>query len=312
MPDIISLGEPMVEFAAEQRGRLGTVTRFRRGWGGDTSNFIVAAARLGNDCGYITRLGGDEFGRSFLELWLAEGVDASRVIVDRDGFTAVYFIAYRDDGGHDFTYYRKGSAASRLHPDDLDPAYLGRARVFHTSGISQAISESSQATVEAAIEMARAGGALISYDVNLRPRLWPPEAARAIIEATMAVADLVFVSTEDATHLYGDEPEATVVERVLLSGPRLVVLKQGERGCLITSATGERAHVPAWQVDVLDATGAGDAFAAAFLTEWLRGGSLERAGRFANAVGALTARGLGAVYPLPTRTQVEEFISGAE
>lgn len=312
MPDIVALGEPMAEFAAERRGRLSTVSRFRRGWGGDTSNFIVAAARLGSACGYVTRLGADEFGRSFFDLWLAEGVDASRVIVDPAGFTGVYFIALRDDGGHDFTYYRAGSAASRLHPDDLDPAYLGEARVFHTSGISQAISDSSRAAVDAAIKMAKAGGALISYDVNLRPKLWPPAEARAAIEATMARADLVFLSTEDATHLYGDEPAAVAVERVLAMGPRLVVLKQGEHGCLIASAAGERMSVPAWQVEVLDATGAGDAFAAAFLTEWLRGISLERVGQFANAVGALTAGGIGSVHPLPTRARVEEFMSGAE
>jgi len=96
--------------------------------------------------GYVTRLGGDEFGRAFLSLWEQEGVDRSGVIVEPEGTTAVYFIARREDGGHDFMYYRAHSPASRLQPEDLDSAYLAKAKVLHTSGISQAISDSARAT----------------------------------------------------------------------------------------------------------------------------------------------------------------------
>ncbi len=309
MPEVVSLGEPMVEFAAEERGRLGDVTAFRRGFGGDTSNFIVAAARLGASAGYLTRVGGDEFGRAFLGLWLREGVDTSRVVVEPEGYTAVYFISLREEGGHDFTYYRAGSAASRLCPEDVDSGYLAGARIFHTSGISQAISESSRAAVDAAIDRARAGGTLVSYDVNVRPRLWPTLTAREAAESVIPRADVVFVSAEDAGHLYGDEPLESVARRLVDAGPRLVVVKMGERGCTVVSRESAAVSVPAWKVDVLDATGAGDAFAAAFLVEWLRGADPARAAHFANAVGALTATGLGAVAPIPTRQRAEEFLA---
>lgn len=312
MAEIVALGEPLVEFAAEQRGRLSTVRSFRRGWGGDTSNFAVAAARLGSSVGYITRLGDDEFGRSFLNLWRTEGVDASRVIIDPNGFTGVYFISLREDGGHDFTYYRAGSATTRLQPSDLDPAYFAGARVFHTSGISQGISESSRAAVESAIDLAKDRGALISYDVNFRPKLWAIPLARIAIEAAIARTDIVFLSTEDAGYLYGPTPAEGVVDRVLAGGPRLVVLKQGADGCLVASAEGERIPVPAWRVEAIDTTGAGDAFSAGFVNAWLRGLPLERAGRFANAVGALTASGLGAVTPIPNQSEVELFMSRME
>ncbi len=302
----------MVEFAAEERGRLGEATAFRRGFGGDTSNFIVAAARLGASAGYVTRVGGDEFGRSFLELWLREGVDASRVVVEPEGFTAVYFISLKEGGGHDFTYYRAGSAASRLCPEDVDPAYLAGAMLFHTSGISQAISESSRAAVGAAIDRARAGGALVSYDANIRPKLWPLSVARAAVESVVPRADVVFISTEDAAHLYGDEPVEEVALRFACAGPRLVVVKMGAGGCAVVSAEGAAVTIPAWKVDVLDATGAGDAFAAAFLVEWLRGATPKRAALFANAVGAITATGLGAVAPIPTRQRAEAFLATRE
>lgn len=309
MPDIVALGEPMAEFAGEERGRLGTARTFRRGYGGDTSNFAVAAARLGGSVGYITRVGGDEFGRAFLSLWRSEGVDVSQVKMDAGGFTGVYFIALCEEGGHEFTYYRDGSAASRITPADLDPACLRGARLFHTSGISQAISESCRQTVDAAITAARTQGVMVSYDLNIRPGLWPPAVARAAVEETIPRADMVFLSREDVGHLYGDAPPDDVMAMILAAGPRLVVLKQGEGGCLILSAEGERIQVPAWPVDVVDTTGAGDAFAAAFAVEWLRGVPIEQAGCFANAVGALTAAGLGAVEPIPTRAQVEEFMA---
>jgi len=309
VPDVIALGEPMAEFAAEERGRLSRVTTFRRGWGGDTSNVAVAAARLGTSVGYVTRLGEDEFGHSFLALWDQEGVDRSHVVIDPDGFTGVYFIALDEAGRHDFTYYRTGSAASRLQPADIDPAYVQTARVFHTSGITQAISEGARAAADAAIAAARAKGVAVSYDLNLRPKLCPLPQLRSIVEATLPLADIVFLSAEDAGYLDDSRPAEIVAEQVLARGPRLVVLKLGAEGCLIAEAEGTSVRLPAWPARVVDTTGAGDAFDAAFLGEWIRGASPARAGRFANAVGALAARGLGAVAPLPVRAWVEAFIA---
>lgn len=301
MPDLIALGEPMAEFAAEERGRLSRATTFRRGWGGDTCNVAVAAARLGASVGYVTRLGGDEFGRSFLALWDQEGVDRSRVVVDPEGFTGVYFITLDEAGQHDFTYYRAGSAASRLRPEDVDPAYVQTARVFHTSGITQAISEGARAAAAAAIAATRAKGIAVSYDLNLRPKLLPLPQLRPAVEATLPQADIVFLSAEDAGCLDDSRPAEAVVEWVLARGARLVVLKMGGEGCLIAAAEGTRLRLPAYPVQVVDSTGAGDAFDAAFLVEWMRGAPLDAAGRFANAVGALAVGGLGAVAPLPAR-----------
>jgi 2-dehydro-3-deoxygluconokinase len=185
---IAALGEPLVRFAAEQRGRLGDMRTFRRGFGGDTSNFIVAAARMGAVCGYIARLGADEFGRAFHGLWEHEGVDNSRVIVEPDGTTGAYFISLRDDDGHELTYYRSHLAGSRLRPEDLDAAYLSRVRNLHTSGITQASSESTRVTAETAVAIVRGSGGLISFDLKFRPRLWSAFAARPVAEQTARCA----------------------------------------------------------------------------------------------------------------------------
>ncbi len=309
MPDILSLGEPMVEFVAVDRGRLGQVATFRRGWGGDTSNFAVAVARLGGSAGYLTRIGGDEFGRSFLTMWKREGVDASTVIVEPDGVTGIYFIALAEDGSHDFTYYRAGSPASRMDRGDVDPTYLARARIFHTSGVTLAISESAAATARSAVAMARRAGLTVSYDANVRPKLRPLASLRAAFEDIVPSVDVLFISTEDAGHLFGTIPAEAIIDRILGSGPRLVVLKGGKAGCLIGVPDGTRLAIPGWPITLVDATGAGDAFDGAFLVERARGASLEAAGKFANAVGALTASAAGAVNAIPARPEVEDFMA---
>jgi 2-dehydro-3-deoxygluconokinase len=307
--DIVAFGEPLVEFTAEERGPLGAIRTFRRGWGGDTSNAAVAAARLGVSVGYVTRLGLDEFGRSFLALWRAEGVDTSRVVVDPEAFTGVYFVAFEEDGAHDFTYYRQHSAASRLRAGDLDPDYIAGARIFHTSGITQAISDSSRAATQEAIAAARAKNVAISYDANIRPKLAPLSTLRETFESTVTLADIVFVSDEDLRHLYGEVPLDRAVGAILGRGPRLVVVKAGVRGCLVAGADGRRDAVPAFPVRPVDTTGAGDAFDAGFLVRWLEGGPPNEAAEFANAVAALTTSGLGAVGPLPTRSRVQRFLA---
>ena len=142
-PDIIAIGEPMLEFNAEEEGALSDVRHFVAGWGGDTSNFAIAASRAGGRVGYLTRLGDDEFGESFLKLWQREGIDVTRIVKDPDAFTAAYFIS-RKGKQHYFTYFRRDSAASRMTPGFLPQDYIAGAKLLHVSGISQAISVSAR------------------------------------------------------------------------------------------------------------------------------------------------------------------------
>ena len=287
MADLIAIGEPLVELAAESAGPLGSVDRFKCGWGGDTANFVLAAARLGGACGYLTRVGQDEFGRAFVEMLEAHNVDASRVIADERHHTGLYFVSYSDEREHRFTYVRRDSAASHLASDDIDREYVRDARVMHASGISQAISRSCADAIRTAMETARKAGTTVSYDANVRPALAAGETLRRNFEAAVALADIVFVSEEDVAHLYGDSPVEAVLGRILSAQPTLAVAKLGARGCLIESETGERWHVPAWTIDMVDATGAGDAFCAGFVLSLLRDAKPDEAGRYANAVGAV-------------------------
>jgi len=306
--DLIAIGEPLVELAAESSGRLGEVEHFRRGWGGDTANCVLAAARLGGACSYITRVGDDEFGRAFVAMLERNGVDASQVGIDTAHHTGVYFVSYTDERQHRFTYLRRDSAASHLAGGDIDPGYVGAARVLHASGISQAISRSCAGAIETAMTIARAAGTTVSYDANVRPALGTAESLRGNFARALSLADIMFVSEEDIAYLYDDSPVEAALDRILGEQPTLAVAKLGARGCLIGDDAGTRLHVPGWTVEAVDATGAGDAFSAGFILSWLRGAAPEEAGRYANAVGALTAAGIGAIAPQPDHDQVAVFI----
>ncbi|KPK88861.1 MAG: hypothetical protein AMJ88_18355, partial [Anaerolineae bacterium SM23_ 63] len=218
----------------------------------------------------------------------------------------IYFISRRGEK-HAFTYYRSGSAASRLSTADIPEAYLAQAKVFHTSGISQAISRSACAAVFRAIEVAREAGALISYDPNVRLKLWDRESARSTILETIRMADFVFPSLEDArviTELNDPEQIAGELQKL---GPKVIALKLGEEGALLATQDG-LYHIEPFKVDVKDTTGAGDTFAGAFIVAYLDGLDPYECGRFANAAATWTCTDLGAVKPIPTREQVEDLL----
>lgn len=306
-PEIISFGEPMVEFNAATTGRLKDVRVFERGFGGDTSNMAVAIARLNHTAGYITKLGADEFGTCFLDLWASEGVDTSRVLLDPEAYTAIYFVSRTEAGDHEFTYFRRGSAASRVVTSDLDLDYIRGAQVFHTSGITQAISPSCREAVAAVATEVQGADTWFTYDPNIRLKLWSLDTARATVLRTMRLADVVMPSLDDAQLLFPGQSARDILAAILELGPRVVTIKLGPRGCLVGDAESVR-EVPTLPVEVVDRTGAGDAFDGAFVTALLEGMTLEDAALFANAVGALKCRGKGAIVPLPTRETVDRFL----
>jgi 2-dehydro-3-deoxygluconokinase len=308
--DVIALGEPMLEFNATEAGSLTEVQNYEVGWGGDTSNFAVTVSRLGRSAGYICRLGDDDFGKIFLDLWKHEGVDASHVILDKHAPTGIYFISRRGET-HSFTYYRSGSAASRLSEDDIPEAYVEQAEVFHTSGISQAISNSACDAVFYAIEVAREAGVLISYDPNVRLKLWSRGRAQSTILETIRMADFVFPSLEDARIITGLADPEQIARDLQKLGPKVVALKLGEEGALLATQ-GDLRRIEPFKIDVKDTTGAGDSFAGAFIVAYLDGLDPYECGRFANAVASLTCTDLGAVKSIPTRSQVEDLLNGEE
>jgi 2-dehydro-3-deoxygluconokinase len=303
--DIVSIGEPMVEFNQTRPGE----PQYLQGFGGDSSNMIIAAARSGAHSAYVTRVGNDEFGRMLLALWRHERVDTSGVYVDPEALTGVYFVTHGEKG-HAFSYLRAGSAASRMRPETLPMDTIRAARFVHATGISVAISSTSADAVFAAFEVARKAGARVSFDANLRLALWPLARARAVITAAARLADYFFPSIDDARTLSGLQSTGEILEWSHSLGPAVVFLKLGAEGVIVSDSS-RREHIAPLGVNAVDATGAGDCFAGAALARLAAGDSIWEAARYANAAAALATTGFGAVAPLPRPEAVKQAMSGA-
>jgi 2-dehydro-3-deoxygluconokinase len=298
MSDILCLGEAMVEF--NQSNPDGS---FVMGFGGDTSNVAIAAARSGAQAGYITAVGADLFGDQLLGLWARENVDTRGVSRREDAPTGVYFVTHGHQG-HEFTYLRKGSAASLMRPADLPRGLIEGAKFLHVSAISQAISATAAEMVLTAICMARGAGGRVCYDTNLRLRLWPLEQARGVIHEAMAQAHIARPSLEDARLLTGLEAPDAIADFYLKLGADTVALTMGGDGVLLAT-TQKRQRFQPLAVDFVDATGAGDSFSGAFLARLSAGDDAFAAACYANAAAALSTTRHGAVAGIPTAAEVE-------
>lgn len=304
MPDILSLGEPMWEMSAipSEPGK------YTLGYGGDTANFCVAAARQGASVGYITRVGSDRFGDEMRAMWKREGIDCSQVIVDEQAATGGYFVHHGPDG-HQFSYARAGSAASRLSPDDVDLDVVGAAQYVHASGITQAISTGARAATLAMFREARNMGVTTAFDANLRVRLWTMSEAREALAEILPLTDYFFPSFEDAEALSGSTDHDEIMRWAHSHGASVVVLKLGADGVKISQGQGaDVMQMASYPVDVVDATGAGDCFAGAAIARMAMGDLMLDAVRYANAAAALTTTAFGAIAAIPRRDTIKAFL----
>ncbi|HEV3422262.1 MAG TPA: sugar kinase [Paraburkholderia sp.] len=303
-PAILALGEAMVEFNQSSKDN----PEYLQGFGGDTSNFCIAAARQGATTGFVSAVSCDHFGRLLLDLWQCEAVDTSLVKVDSHAPTGVYFVSHGPDG-HQFDYLRAGSAASRYAPHDLPLDAIAAAQVLHLSGISLAISVSACDAALAAIGHARANGVRVSFDTNLRLKLWPLARARAVMLEAIRHTDICLPSWDDVTVLTGLTGRDEIVDFLLALGPRVVALKLGRQGAYVATPQARRL-VPGHVVNAVDATGAGDCFGGAFIARIVAGDDPFAAARYANVAAALSTQGFGAVAPIPDRATVEKVLAG--
>jgi len=303
--DLACFGEPLMELTRVERD--GEPPSYRPGYGGDTSNCAIAAARQGARTAYLSAVGDDSFGRELRALWRSEGVDDSAVWTDAAAPTGLYIIT-PSPAGRDFAYYRAGSAASRYRPSDLPLDLLARVRIVQLSGISQAVGEGPCDAGFHLIEAARDAGCEVAYDTNLRLKLWSLERARAVMHGAIERCTVALPSVDDSRVLTGlDEPDA-IADAYLRRGPRIVALKLGAEGVLVATA-GRRERLAPNRVEAIDATGAGDTFDGAFLARLAADDDPFEAARYANAAAALTTTGYGAVAPIPRADAVRKLLA---
>ncbi|MFG2500277.1 sugar kinase [Streptomyces sp. NPDC048441] len=263
----------MVTFLPSRAGRLADVPSFDRGIGGAESNVACALAAAGHRTRWVSRVGADGFGDHLVEAIARYGVDTTAVGRDPHRPTGIYFRTAddRDTDAHEVLYYRAGSAASAMAPRSVDREALDAGRILHLSGITAALSADCLALLRE-LTAPRPGRPLVSFDVNHRPGLWSGATGEgpAVLLDLARGADLVFVGEDEAAEAWGitGGPDAI---RAALPEPQLLVVKRGADSAVAYGSRGTRYEEPAPRVDVVAAVGAGDAFAAGFLSATLRG-----------------------------------------
>jgi 2-dehydro-3-deoxygluconokinase len=307
--DVLTYGEAMALFVAEEMGSLSSVGHFTKRIAGADLNVAIGLARLGFRVGYVSRVGADSFGRYVLDTLANEGIDASHVSID-SRYPTGFQLKSKETGGRDpsIEYFRKGSAASHLSVDDFDPEYVNGARHLHLTGVAPAISASSRDLAFRLAESMRAAGKTISFDPNLRPTLWPSrEAMAASLNALAALSDWVLPGLGEGLALTGYETPEDIARFYLDSGARGVVVKLGAQGAYFRTAD-ESGYVAAHPVaSVVDTVGAGDGFAVGVISSLLEGRGLHEAVTRGNRIGALAIQVIGDSEGLPTRLELDRL-----
>ncbi|UOE94944.1 sugar kinase [Alkalihalobacillus sp. LMS39] len=320
--DVVTIGESMVLFQPLIEGTLTYAPMLSKSVGGAESNVALSLQRLGKKSRWISRVGHDPFGDLIISTLSGEGVDISKVIRDPNAPTAVFFKESKGYGDPNVYYYRKGSAASRLMKEEIRPDWFADARHLHVTGITPALGDNTTEMLKEAMIQARKEGLTVSFDPNLRKKLWDEEKARTTLLSLIPYCDIFMPGLEEAEFLVGERNEedyCTVFEEL---GATLVVLKLGTRGSLAKVGSTMIKADP-YKVDyVVDTVGAGDAFAAGLLSILLREDvplspstleqNIELALKRANIMGALATQFKGDWEGCPTKTEVEHLEEGKQ
>lgn len=308
---ILCIGECLIDLIAEDGGDLLTADRFAIREGGAPMNVAVALARLGVPSGFCGVAGADPFGERIRTLLDGEGVDTKTLRITSEADTSLA-LAWRDHRG-DGAFRILRMADRLLAPDDVEQAGIPSATAIVVGSVALAASPSRQA-VECALAIATEHRVPVVVDVNVRPSLWPDQAAlRAACEPLFATATIVKMSLDDARELWGSATLEEAIDALRTRPSRLNVITDGERGALVHDRTTDTMRrVPVFQVPAVDPTGAGDASTAALIVRLIAKGwqSLDHEDlAFAMAAGAITTTQPGALSALPTRDQIGAFLA---
>ncbi len=321
MPDIVTIGEALIDFISVQKGVLiENSSGFTAAPGGAPANVAVAVAKLGGSSGFIGKVGADSFGKMIRNALTEAGVDLDSFKMDTAVNTTLAFVATRENDEPDFTFYRNHCGADiALRPDELDEGYISEAKIFHFGSLNFTSEPLKSATMRA-VEIATGAKRIISFDPNLRPSLWDNlQTAKVEMETGLEYADIVKLTEEELEFLAGTAHLVKGTNLLLKYGPRLVIVTRGGRSSFFNNGM-ITCDVPVFEVDFVEATGAGDAFVGGVLVSILervnKGLPLFELGEneardiitFANACGALTVTKKGVIPALPTLKDVQSFI----
>ena len=309
--DLYTFGEAMAVLVADPGVPLAQAQTFRRTVAGSEINVACGLSRLGRSVAFASRVGADAFGDVVLRTLRSDGVDTSSVVVDPDAPTGLLVRDAHCERAVQVAYYRAGSAASRLHADDV--VRREPARILYATGITPLLSDGCAAATHAALEAARATGSTVAYDPNLRRRLLNGREP-AVLQEFSAYSDLILTGEDEGFAITGTTDVRGMADSFLDAGARLVLVKQGRSGAWATDGKREWSHRPE-PAHVLDPVGAGDAFNVGFLDVVLAAGDLgevdvDEALAQGSLCGRLAVQVVGDIEGLPTRRELVALGTG--
>ena len=310
MPEFITIGETCAVMTSKSIGRMRYSEGFELRPGGAEGTVAVGVKRLGHTAGWISQLGEDELGHYILSFIQGEGVDVSNVRMVPDKQTGLFVRERLPLGEARHFYYRTGSAFSEIAPEALQEDYISSAKILHITGITPALSKTCRRTIDAAVEIAKTHRLTITFDPNLRLKLWRVDEARPVIERLMKSADYVLPGIEEMHALYGTRSVERLLDHLHEIGCERIVLKLGKEGAMLSLPSGTETLAGYPVESPVDLMGAGDAFAAGFIAGILKGMAPADSVDLANFVAGMSIRLPGNIESLPTWDEVNRAQKG--
>lgn len=308
--DMITFGEAMAMFIADSKGDLHTIENFHLELAGAETNVAIGLAKLGFNASFVSKVGNDAFGKFIIQKLQKASVLVDELYLDSHyptGFQLKSQVAFGDP---EVQYFRKGSAASQLHPNDFNMDYFTQAKHLHMTGIPLAISESTREFAQTALSFMKSQKKTISFDTNLRPSLWKSE--REMIDTInhfAKQADYVLPGIGEGKCLTGYETPQDIASFYLDAGVRTVIVKLGEEGAYYKTSQ-ESGFIKGFKVaNIVDTVGAGDGFAVGVISGLLENLPVNEAVIRGNAIGALAVQSLGDNTGYPTKNELNRYIT---
>ncbi|MBY8914288.1 sugar kinase [Bacillus sp. YC2] len=305
---ILTIGDAMITLNPASTGPLRFVTHFERKAGGAELNVAIACARLGLYSKWISRLGKDEFGRVIYSFAKGEGVDMTDVAYVEGYPTSLNVKEIREDGAGKTFYYRYNSPVLTLEPEDITEEMFRGIDIVHLTGIFMAIDRKNLDIVQKVLFIAKEKGILISFDPNVRLKLWTIEDARAAYQTVFPYIDILLTGRDEMKNIIGTEENEELAVFAKKYSISQLVIKDGAKGSALYSEN-QWIEKEAFSVAAVDTVGAGDGFDAGYLYSYLHKFEPEKRLEFANAVGALVTTVSGDNEGLPLLEEVLTFVN---
>lgn len=310
---VVAIGEVLVDFVSTEPGPCIKALTFEKCLGGAPMNTAVGISRLEVSTGAITAVGDDPFGQFLIEELKRNKVDVSRIKVKKSKRTTIAFVANEPiSGERTFTFYRKPwtgeTADSSLQPDDIEPDYIAKAKILHVSGFALSQNPCREAIFRA-ISYARKAGIRVSFDPTLRTDVWTSLATlRTTYNRVLKLSDIATFSREEAEFILGTSEPEQAARKASRYGISVIGIKLGENGSYLVGNGGRKVQTPAFRVEPVDTTGAGDGWNAGLLVGLCKNWDLEKCAIVANAIGALVVTKRGAITAMPHREELIAFL----